>query len=262
MTTWFAQAAGAAPSLAWNDAPDGSGNALTWGNQVAGDLLDSNGHGIGLTSDPLVYVTGTGTFDASYLEPLGAAEQLATDQAAALAAAASVKDDATILGQAGTYDFTAAIAAGNAAGHDAGEAEQLAADRAEVLAAVATIKDDATILGQGGAYDFTAAIAAGNAAGQAAKYAEDQAAVLASAEWIVTGHPILGVGGLFSSEDLPVEIKADLQPIYAIARLQLLRMLTPGAGHPDWDTNSVDQALKWATLMNAIIADGQVAEAP
>lgn len=78
------------------------------------------------------------------------AAQLADDQAAVLAQAASIKDDATILGQAGTYDFTAAIAAGYASG----EAAQLVTDTAAVNADKASINNDTTILGVTGTQDL------------------------------------------------------------------------------------------------------------
>jgi hypothetical protein len=56
------------------------------------------------------------------------AEQLATDKSAVTAAAASIKDDATILTIDGTYDFTQAIADG----FSAGQADQLSTDQAAV----------------------------------------------------------------------------------------------------------------------------------
>lgn len=84
-------------------------------------------------------------------EDIAAAEaaQLATDQAAVLAKAGSIKDDETILGQAGTYDFTAAIAAGHASGH----AAQLVTDTAEVESHKASIEKDVVILGVTGTFE-------------------------------------------------------------------------------------------------------------
>lgn len=70
------------------------------------------------------------------------AAQLAADQAVVLAAAASIKDDATILGQAGTYDFTAAIAAAYAAGElaqHATDAAFLEANKDEIIIGDASI---------------------------------------------------------------------------------------------------------------------------
>ena len=82
-------------------------------------------------------------------------EQLAADRIIVLAGAASIKDDATILGVDGTYDFAAAIAAGNALGYDAGMADQYVLDVAEVQASAAFILDTAVILGVGGGYHVT-----------------------------------------------------------------------------------------------------------
>src|SRR5574343_213796 len=97
-------------------------------------------------------LTGTYSPGGTYAE--GEAAQLATDQAAVLAKAGSIKDDTTILGQAGTYDFTAAIAAGYASGEIAGQAAQLITDKAAVDAAKASIKDDTTILTIAGTLDM------------------------------------------------------------------------------------------------------------
>ena len=120
------------------------------------------------------------------------AEQLAEDVAAVTAAAASIKDDTTILTVTGTYDFTTALAASYADG----QAAQLVTDKAAVTAAAGSIKDDATILTIAGTYDFTAAIAAGYADGEAAQLATDAAAVLAVAEYITTDvTDLLGVAG-------------------------------------------------------------------
>lgn len=102
------------------------------------------------------------------------AAQLATDQATVLAAAASIKDNATILGQAGTYDFTTAITAGYASG----EAAQLAADRFAINAVAASISD--TVTGLLGTVDGTldldlytliaGVVAAGNVRSGTARY--------------------------------------------------------------------------------------------
>jgi len=82
----------------------------------------------------------------------GAADRLATDQGIVLAAAASIKDDATILGQAGTYDFTTAIATG----YSNGAAAQLATDEAAVTAKVSYLDSTQTILGIAGTLDMSA----------------------------------------------------------------------------------------------------------
>jgi hypothetical protein len=90
-----------------------------------------------------------GALDLAAAEAAAASDQLATDKAAVTAAAASIKDDTTILTIPGTYDFTAAIAAGYADG----EAAQLATDQAEVEAVKASILD--TVTGLLGTVDGT-----------------------------------------------------------------------------------------------------------
>ncbi|OQA02132.1 MAG: hypothetical protein BWY71_00136 [Planctomycetes bacterium ADurb.Bin412] len=126
------------------------------------------------------------------------AEQLAEDKAAVTAAAASIKDDTTILTVAGTYDFTTALATS----YSDGQANQLAADQAAVDAEKASIKDDTEILGVTGTYDFTTALdyayGDGVNAGKASQLATDAAAVLAVAEYITTDvTDLLGVAGTF-----------------------------------------------------------------
>jgi hypothetical protein len=85
------------------------------------------------------------------------AVQLVTDQGVVLAAAASIRDDATILGQAGTYDFTSAIAAGYASG----EAAQLVVDTAFLEANKDEIIIDGTSIlaefGVTGTFDYPTA---------------------------------------------------------------------------------------------------------
>jgi hypothetical protein len=110
------------------------------------------------------------------------AAQLATDQGVVLAAAGSIKDDATILGQAGLYDFTAAEAAA-AAG-------QLVTDKAAVDAEKANIVIGTTILTKAGSYPTTAT-------SKAEQLAADQAAVDAQKTFIVTGHTILTKAGSY-----------------------------------------------------------------
>jgi hypothetical protein len=92
------------------------------------------------------HVDGTYSPGGTFTE--GQADQLATDQGVVLAAAASIKDDATILGQAGTYDYAAAIVVG----YNNGAAAQLVTDKAAVAAAVAGILDSVTILTHTGTY--------------------------------------------------------------------------------------------------------------
>ena len=77
------------------------------------------------------------------------AAQLATDQAAVLAEAASIKDDAEILGQAGTYDFAAAIADAFADG----QVDQFATDAAEVTVKADHLDDTETICAIAGTRD-------------------------------------------------------------------------------------------------------------
>ena len=83
------------------------------------------------------------------------AEQLAADRILVLAQAASIKDDATILGVDGTYDFAAAIAAGHDAGYDEGLADQYILDVAVVRANAAFILDTAVVLSVPGGYHVT-----------------------------------------------------------------------------------------------------------
>jgi hypothetical protein len=87
-------------------------------------------------------VNGTGSTPSYPTTATSQAAQLATDQGVVLAAAASIKDDATILSQAGSYDFTAAIAAGNAAG----AATQLSTDQGEVSGNISKIKRGEIVL--------------------------------------------------------------------------------------------------------------------
>jgi hypothetical protein len=155
----------------------GSGSNLSAGILKNGEVVDD--------------VTGTYSPGGTYAE--GQAAQLATDQSAVNAAKASIKDDTTILTIPGTYDFTAAIAAGYASG----EAAQLATDQAAVEAAKASIKDDTTILTITGTYDFTSAIAAGYASGEAAQLATDQSAVNAAKASIKDDTTILTIDGTY-----------------------------------------------------------------
>ena len=109
----------------------------------------------GVAADKTLTVAVTGAHEITQVDVTGTvtvngtasiAAQYAADQAAVLAAVESIKDDATILSQAGTYDFTAAIAAGYANG----EADQLAADEAVVAARVNDIIVGSALLGQSG----------------------------------------------------------------------------------------------------------------
>jgi hypothetical protein len=74
------------------------------------------------------------------------AAQLAIDQAAVVAVADSIKNDTTVLGTSGTYDFTAAVANG----YSSGQSAQLAIDQAAVAAKASSIFHNATILNQAG----------------------------------------------------------------------------------------------------------------
>jgi len=207
------------------------------------------------------------------------ADQLATDQAAVLAAAANILEGHSILDQAGAYDLDANLAAA--------AIDQLATDQAAVLAAADTILDTATILGQDGTYDAATAIAAAQAgqletdqaavfdaaefildtatilgqdgtysvaAAEAGQLATDQAAVLASAEFILLGHSILDQPGTLEAGEKTMTIKPDFAELYANLRATLLAKLARG----DQLSGPGMQAL--ATLMLACTQDGLVEE--
>lgn len=120
----------------------------------------------GITFGPSSSYTGTYSPGGTYAE--GQAAQLVTDKAAVEAAKASIKDDTTILTVDGTYDFTAAIAAGYASG----QAAQLVSDQAAVLVKAAFILDSTTILSQAGTYHEPSAaeVASGVAFGPDSAY--------------------------------------------------------------------------------------------
>jgi len=207
------------------------------------------------------------------------AAQLATDQAAVLAAAANILEGHSILDQAGAYDLDANLAAA--------AIDQLETDEAAVLAAAASILDTATILGQDGTYDAATAIAAqletdqaavlaaaefildtatilgqdgtfdlaaDEAAAAAEQLATDQAAVLAAAEFILLGHSILDQPGTLQGGEQTMTIKEDFAELYANLRATLLAKLARG----DQLSGPGMQAL--ATLMLACTQDGLVEE--
>ncbi|MDD4888317.1 MAG: hypothetical protein PHU85_00170 [Phycisphaerae bacterium] len=125
-------------------------------------------------------------------EATSKAAQLAADQAVVLAAAASIKDDATVLGQAGTYDFLAE----NNSHYAMGAQNQYNQDFYAVTLKADKISDDTSILGVDGTLD----VAALEAAAAAAQLATDQAAVLANDDYILLGHSILSQPGAFDFE--------------------------------------------------------------
>jgi len=139
----------------------------------------------------IVYCGGTGVYDVrsygdrSYVNDIQSSlqQQYAYDAAAVLASAASIKDGATILGQAGTYPTTATTQA---------------ADAATLTATTLDATGDDTTVTFGaseGTAKSGAVYAAGETAGEAAQYAADQDAVEAVADQILSGATLLGVEG-------------------------------------------------------------------
>jgi hypothetical protein len=126
-TTWYATTGllvtDVADGVGWQDG-DGYHQGTFVGGIAPGDIVGPEWVVVGHSN----YVGGdAGTYPTTATSQ---AAQLATDQAVVYAARASIKDDATILGQAGTYDFTAAIAAGYLYGYTAGGIAHQAADQA------------------------------------------------------------------------------------------------------------------------------------
>lgn len=122
------------------------------------------------------------------------AEQYGEDVSAVLEKVSSIKDDTTILGETGTYDFTAAIAAG----YTSGEAAQYATDQAEVTAKADHLQSTETICGIAGTLNMGLweLVTTGDTR-VAAQLTTDKAAVTAGKADILNSRTILTITGTF-----------------------------------------------------------------